>query len=182
MKLNLGSGVVRIDGFINVDHDPRCNPDYVINIGKEPLPFEDNSVEEVVAHHILEHIGEGFFDLMKDLYRVCENSTVIRVIVPHPRHDVFFGDLTHVRPITVENMRPLSRKWCDTQEYIQDSWGGLAYQLGVDFEIFNYDYKFDPMFVSLYGHIEDVEQINWMARAMNNAITEIHFDMMVIKE
>lgn len=181
MKINLGSGIVRIDGFVNVDSDPNCNPDYVVDIGKESLPFEDNSVDHVIAHHVFEHIGEGFFDLIKELYRVCENDAVIEVRVPHPRHDVFFGDLTHVRVITIENMRPLSKSYCDTQQHINTSWSGYAHMLNVDFDIFDYDYQFDPMFIQLYGHIEDAVQINWMARAMNNAITEIHFKMMVIK-
>jgi ubiquinone/menaquinone biosynthesis C-methylase UbiE len=181
MKLNLGSGVKRFEGFINVDSDPGCNPDFVARLGQDRLPFEDNSVDEVLAHHVFEHIGDGFFTFLQDLYRVCKHQAVIDVHVPHPRHDFFLGDLTHVRPITLENMRPLSKKWCETQSYINSSWSGLAFQLNVDFEIIDYNYILDETFKQVIQGVESEEQFNWMARAMNNTITEIHFKMMVIK-
>ena len=180
MKLNLGSGKKRFPGFVNVDHDPAVNPDYLVNINTESLPFPDNSVHEIIAHHIFEHIGDGFFNFLKDMYRVCAHEAIIDVHVPHPRHDYFLGDLSHVRPITIENMRPLSKKWCDTQSYINSSWGGFANSLNVDFEIFSYSYEFDETFKKLYAHLTDAE-LDWAARAMNNAISEIHFKMMVIK-
>ena len=60
MKINLGSGYKRIDGFLNIDDDPLVSPDFLCNIEKEKLPLEDNSVEEIRAHHIFEHIGAGF--------------------------------------------------------------------------------------------------------------------------
>ena len=182
MRINIGSGIKRFPGFVNVDSDPRCNPDYVMRLGKDTFPFDDDTVDEVIAHHIFEHIGDGFFDFLKDLYRVCKHEAVIDVHVPHPRHDYFLGDLTHIRPITVENMRPLSKTWCDTQSYITSSWGGLAHQLGVDFEIVSYEYLLDDIFKQVISGIEDLEQINWMSRAMNNAITEIHMKLMVIKQ
>ena len=181
MKINLGSGIKRFDGFLNLDIDPSSNPDYVCDLNKDNLPFSDSTVEYVLAHHVFEHIGDGFFNLLKEIYRVCENDAIIDVVVPHPRHDCFIGDLSHVRPITIENMRPLSKKYCESQYYINSSWRGFANILDVDFEIFEYNYILDDTFKSIIADITDENQINWMARAMNNAITEIHFKMMAIK-
>lgn len=181
MKVNLGSGIRRYEGFVNVDVDPSVNPDYVCDLNRQPLPFEDDSVDYVLAHHVLEHIGDGFFDFIKELYRVCCHEAVIEVVVPHPRHDCFLGDLSHVRPITIENMRPLSKKYCESQYYINSSWSGFANVLDVDFEIVDYNYILDDTFKTIIADITDDNQINWMARAMNNAITEIHFKMMAIK-
>lgn len=182
MKINLGSGIKRFPGFFNIDSDPGCNPDLVMKIGVDNFPFDDNTVDEVLAHHVFEHIGDGFFNFLKDLYRVCKHEAIIDVHVPHPRHDYFLGDLTHVRPITIENMRPLSKSWCDTQSYISSSWSGLANQLDVDFEIFQHEYLLDDVFKMIVQNVESNEQFDWMARSMNNAITEIHFKMMVIKK
>jgi ubiquinone/menaquinone biosynthesis C-methylase UbiE len=182
VKLNLGSGIKRFEGFLNVDSDPLCNPDYVLVLGKETLPFDDNSVEEILLHHVFEHIGEGFFDMLKELYRICKHGAIIDVQVPHPRHDYFLGDLTHVRQITIENMRPLSKAWCTEQSYITSSWSGLAHQLDVDFDLFEYNYILDETFIQIIQQIDNEEQINWMARSMNNAISEIHFKLRVIKE
>jgi hypothetical protein len=182
MKLNLGSGIKRFPGFVNIDSDSNCKPDYTIQLGKEPFPFDNDTVDEVKAHHVIEHIGDGFFDFIKDLYRVCQHEAVIDIQVPHPRHDYFLGDLTHVRPITVENMRPLSKSWCNTQSYIASSWSGLAHQLAVDFEMISYEYILDDTFRQIIANIEDPAQVDWMARAMNNAISEIHMKLMVIKQ
>lgn len=181
MKINIGSGTKRFEGYVNVDSDPHCNPDYVVKLGYDHLPFEDNSVSEVIAHHIFEHIGDGFFFFIQDLYRVCCDSAFVHVHVPHPRHDYFLGDLTHVRPITIENVRPLSKRWCETQSYINSSWSGLANQLNVDFEIVEHNYELDDTFKQIVSNIQDPAQIDWMARTMNNSITEIRFKLMAIK-
>lgn len=180
MKVNLGSGIKRFPGFVNLDSDPKCNPDYICDMNKEPLPFEDNSVEYMLAHHVFEHIGDGFFNLLKEIYRVSQHEAVIDVHVPHPRHDYFFGDLSHVRAITIENMRPLSKKFCDTQSYINSSWSGFANVLDVDFEIFEYNYLLEPSFKDMIADKSE-EEVNFMARIYNNTIQEIHFKMMVIK-
>jgi ubiquinone/menaquinone biosynthesis C-methylase UbiE len=182
MKINLGSGIKRFDGFVNIDSDPQCQPDYVMRLGADKFPFEDNTVSEVLAHHVFEHIGDGFFDFIKDLYRVCKHEAIVDIHVPHPRHDFFLGDLTHVRPITIENMRPLSKQWCKTQSYISSSWSGLAFQMNVDFEMVHHEYILDDTFKMLIQNIDNNEQIDWMARSMNNAISEIRFKMMVIKK
>jgi hypothetical protein len=40
MKINLGSGFKRIEGFVNVDDDPLVEPDYIVNVEKDKLPFD----------------------------------------------------------------------------------------------------------------------------------------------
>jgi predicted SAM-dependent methyltransferase len=61
MKLNIGAGDVKLSGFVNLDYDSISNPDYIVDIEKDKFPFDDNTVETVVEHHILEHLGEGYF-------------------------------------------------------------------------------------------------------------------------
>jgi predicted SAM-dependent methyltransferase len=110
MNVNLGSGFKRIEGFVNVDDDPLVEPDYIVNVEKDKLPFDDDSVEEIRAHHILEHIGDGFIPLMKELHRVCKHGALLDIVVPHHFHDNFYGDPTHKRPITVSGMYLFSKK------------------------------------------------------------------------
>ena len=115
LKINLGSGLTKFDGFLNIDDDPLVNPDYFVQLDDVniKLPFEDNSVEEIKAHHILEHIGEGFIPLMKELYRIAEHGCILDIIAPHHMHDVYYGDPTHKRPITVPVMYMFSKSYCD---------------------------------------------------------------------
>jgi predicted SAM-dependent methyltransferase len=111
MRISIGSGEKRIDDFINCDYDPLTNPDYCFDLEKDPFPFPDNSVDEVLASHVLEHLGDGYFHCIKELYRVCKHGAVIHVNVPHHRNDNFADDPTHKRPITVRGLKLFSKSF-----------------------------------------------------------------------
>lgn len=51
MKLNLGSGGRNIDGYVSVD---LAKADVIHDLS-EPLPFENESADEIVAFHVIEH-------------------------------------------------------------------------------------------------------------------------------
>ena len=40
MKLNIGSGYVKIPGFLNVDHDPQVKPDFLCDLENLKLPIQ----------------------------------------------------------------------------------------------------------------------------------------------
>ena len=118
MKLNLGSGSKIIDGYTNVDKFDYYKPDIVHDLEVTPYPFEDNSIDEILLSHVLEHIGQDpnvFNNIIKEFYRICKNQSVIDIRVPHPRHDEFISDPTHVRPITILGLqlydKELNKKW-----------------------------------------------------------------------
>lgn len=46
------------------------------------LPFPDASIESIISHHALEHIGGGFLRVMDECYRVLVPGGLFRVIVP----------------------------------------------------------------------------------------------------
>lgn len=175
MKINLGAGLTRIDGFVNVDGDALCNPDYLVNLDDVnlKLPFEDNSVDEVIAHHILEHIGEGLFALFKELYRVCKPGAMLDVIVPHHLHDVYFGDFTHRRPITVNAMSQLSKKYCREHTKKFGSSSGHAFTLDVDFEMVWYDFDFDPFYLPLIASVQQRREKNQLSQEDELAFTRL---------
>lgn len=146
LKINLGAGYKKIDGFLTIDDDPLTNPDYLLNIEKDKLPFENNSVEYVIAHHILEHIGEGFIPLMKELHRVCAHGAIIDILAPHHFHELFYNDPTHRRPITVESMKLFSKKYNTEMIKVQSSSSGMGLKYDIDFEIAWYGYNYDAFY------------------------------------
>lgn len=181
MKLNLGAGYKRFDGFLNVDSDPATEPDILADIGKDILPIEDSSVDEIIANHILEHLGgDTFFHALKEIYRISKNTAIINVIVPHFRHDYFYGDPTHVRPITIEMMNRFSKKYNDVELAGNPGTTPFAYFLGVDFEIVWHEYQIEDWFTSQYKDLPP-DEVNLLARMFNNVIKEIHFTMVVRK-
>ena len=81
--MHLGCGSVVKPGFVNIDR--LKYPGVVIcNLGIEPLPYGDNSVEYVFSNHFFEHLGTQEINcLLDELYRVCRNGSVIDIVVPH---------------------------------------------------------------------------------------------------
>jgi len=101
MKLNLGCGRDKRKGYINCDLNKSVNPDKIVDLEKK-LPFKDNSVEEIIASHVLEHIN-NFTRLMHEFNRICKNGAIIKINVPfyssqgafqHPEHKRFFTPFT----------------------------------------------------------------------------------------
>lgn len=180
MKINLGSGFKKIFGFVNVDCDASTDPDYVVDLEKDKLPFDEDSVKEVRAYHVLEHIGPGFFGLLKELYRVCENGAIIDIQVPHFRHDYFYGDPSHIRPITVEMMNRFNAENNMEEQKGTPGTTPFALQLGVDFEMVEHSYKLEPFFENQFKTMP-ADQIDMMARMYNNVIQEIYMKLKVRK-
>lgn len=191
IKLHLGSGHKRYKGYINVDYDEHCKPDVVLNLEKDNFPWEDNSVSGVIAHHVFEHLGDGYFHFLQELYRVCENGALIDVVVPHHRHDYFLNDPTHKRPITVDGMLLFSKKHNQYCIDINDGSSKLGMFYNVDFEIVETNFKLDEnnpllknymsMAKQLKEGTQEQKEFEAMVRERNNIISETHFKLKVIK-
>jgi predicted SAM-dependent methyltransferase len=175
MNLNIGCGFNKIYGCTNIDWDPNCQPDVILDLEKDLLPFEDNSVDKVVAHHILDRLGDGFFHCMKELYRVCKNGATIDVQVTYPRHDNFYADPTIKRGITLEGMWLLSKKYSDSAPEKGVKTKSLAYFHNIDFEIINMSYILDPNF-----KMEEDEEMSVLTRE-NNTRIQTNITLVVVK-
>ena len=73
IKIDIGCGRNKRDGFIGIDLDEKTNPDIVASA--LDLPFENNSVDEIYSAHLVEHFNpeeaQKFFD---EIYRVLKNG------------------------------------------------------------------------------------------------------------
>lgn len=80
MKLNLACGDIIVPGWINVD---LYNPKADLKCDVTRLPYEDNSVEEIWASHIIEHFHyyEGF-DVLREWLRVLKPGGKIMIETP----------------------------------------------------------------------------------------------------
>ena len=180
MKINLGSGYKRHQGYVNVDGDELTSPDYVVDLERDRFPFDDNTVTDVIAHHVLEHIGAGYFHLLQELYRVCKNGAIIDIRVPHPRHETFLNDPTHVRPITVNGLGLLSQK--ANREDIANGghFSALGISYKVDFEVVEFMHSPDPYYKDItFGMDEKTKER--LFRETNNSLVEIFIKLKVVK-
>lgn len=105
MKLLLGSGRDRRDGWVSVDRLATSNPHIVCNLAKNPWPFEDNSVERAEADNLLEHIGwdqdgeDLLMAFMNEAHRVISPGGILWIRVPDFLHwpEGALKDPTHRR-------------------------------------------------------------------------------------
>ena len=82
MKINLGSGLKKKEGYINIDGDSRTNPDIIRNIEKG-LPFSDNTIDEIFTEHFLEHVSpDEIHFVMFECWRVLKSGSLMKIIVP----------------------------------------------------------------------------------------------------
>ncbi len=115
MKLDLGCGDKRREGFVRVDRSSRVEPDVVLDLEQLPWPWPDGSIDEIVMSHVLEHLGQApevFFAIIQELYRVMRPGALLHITVPHPRSDNFTAAPGHVRPILPLTMMLFSRRKC----------------------------------------------------------------------
>jgi predicted SAM-dependent methyltransferase len=73
-NVNLGCGGNKLDGFNNYDSE--------LDISK-PLPFADNSVEFILAEHVVEHIAaHDAVRFLQECRRVLSPGGVFRLCIP----------------------------------------------------------------------------------------------------
>lgn len=98
MKIDLGCGKNKKEGFIGVDSLPFPGVDVVLNVGTDPWPWVDGSVEEAHASHLVEHLTrEQRAHFFNELYRVLKPKGTATIITPFADSRAT-GDLTHEWP------------------------------------------------------------------------------------
>ncbi|MBF0432855.1 MAG: hypothetical protein HQK83_16340 [Fibrobacteria bacterium] len=185
MKINFGCGNRHIEGFLNVDKVPECNPDQVVDMEIFPWPIADNSVEEVKLIHVLEHVGattDCHMQIIQELYRICRPGAEVQIIVPHPRSENYLGDPTHVRPVSAELFNLYSKSFCE--QAIAKGWAStpLALYWKVDFSIKKITHHLMPLWLERYNNkqISDSD-ITFAVNTYNNVVNEIEIELVINK-
>lgn len=90
--------------WITLDRDPWVQPHIVVELGVDPIPLPDDSVDFVIAMHVLEHIGQQgqtkeWFFFWEDLYRVLKPGGRLQFECPLASSVWAWADPTHSRAI-----------------------------------------------------------------------------------
>ena len=117
MELLLGCGAdrarrIEVDGrkdwseLVTLDNNPDHEPDVLWDLtSPEPLPFADDTFDEIHAYEVLEHIGQQgdyrtFFRQFSDYWRVLKAGGVFAGTCPSYRSRWAWGDPSHTRVLT----------------------------------------------------------------------------------
>lgn len=78
VRLNIGAGGQHADGWTSLDRAGHV--DVIHDLTDLPLPFDTDSCEGAVAHHVLDLLPRGaLHSLLEDLRRVLQPEAVLRV-------------------------------------------------------------------------------------------------------
>ena len=96
LRLNVGCGTLRLDGWLNCDRYPGDAVDMVFDL-EQVWPFGSNSVKAVFASHTLEHLND-YRTFFREAWRVLHAEGQLMIRVPYGGHSSAMGDVTHLRP------------------------------------------------------------------------------------
>jgi hypothetical protein len=184
IKLNLGCGQHLKPGYVNVDK--YGHPDIYHDLETFPWPWEENTVDEIILNHVLEHLGESravYLEIIQEIYRICTPGAIVHVAVPHPRSDDFINDPTHVRAVTPAGLELFSKS--KNKEWIDNGFSNspLGLYLDVDLEMASVNYCLEPRWSQKLNAGECTQEDVYHAMlTYNNVVKEIRIQMTVVKQ
>lgn len=102
MKLNLGCGHKRRNGFLGVDLF-RCDAVDAVADLTRTLPFRDSSIEEIWMDNVIEHVLY-IPPLMQEIHRICRDGALVTILTPHFASHASWRDPTHLHHLSYVSM------------------------------------------------------------------------------
>lgn len=93
MKINLGCGNKKIEGFVGVDRY-RCDGSEILCDLTKSLPFADDSIDAVIMDDFIEHILD-ICGLLREVARVCRKGARVVISTPHYSSGASWRNPTH---------------------------------------------------------------------------------------
>jgi SAM-dependent methyltransferase len=166
IKLNIGAGITYIPGFINIDILPHA--DICLDLNKDRLPFEDNSVEVVFSYHTLEHIKEYLYAL-KEIYRVLKHKGKLFLGLPYVSSTRYHL----VNPYHYNNFNEYSFDFFDPEKLL----GSAGESPDIMFKIVFCEFHY----VGIFKYLPSVLK-NWCRHHLLNVVRKMDVGLLAIKD
>jgi hypothetical protein len=164
MKVDLGCGPSKQEGYYGLDAFPYEGVDLVQDLNEPGWALEDASCEEINASHLVEHINDlvAFFG---ELHRIAADGCTVKLSTPHYTSRDSWRDPTHVHHLSVHFFDTL------LEGYLRERMGA--------FEIVERRLSYGPfvftwparLVVALFGYAFYEEHCAWSMPARNIYLT-----------
>ena len=121
-KLHLGCGHNIKEGWINQDVANLPGVDLVHDLNQYPWPIENNSIEELYAKDVLEHLP-NLIKVMEEIFRITTPKAKVYIAVPYWNSFESITDPTHVNQFneyTFEFFDP-NKERCKNRPYYTEA-------------------------------------------------------------
>lgn len=198
LKINLGCGLDRREGWLNVDKLHVKGADEIVDLFRFPWPWDDGMASEMYAGHLIEHIPhdwkssddigktgacdwsrfrlyqdqqlDGFFVFFSEVWRVLAKDGTIMCVAPFGQSVRALQDPSHTRSIV-----------CETVSYLlnTDVKNTFDYCLPFCFELVNMGFtpSAGSELVLLANQLGNTELALSRTRSLWNQIETINFTL-----
>jgi SAM-dependent methyltransferase len=133
-RLDVACGSNKMPGFFGVDIGGK-DVDVTWDLEKFPWPFPDNSVDEIVCNHYIEHTKD-LIAFMNELYRIMVPGGSALIRAPYYNSMRAWQDPTHTRAISEATFLYYNKDWREANKLDH-------YPIKCDFD-YSYGYDFTP--------------------------------------
>ncbi len=134
-RLDIACGQNKTPGFFGVDIADSKEVDAVWDLEKFPWPFPDNSVDEAVCNHYIEHTKD-LIAFMNEVHRILRPGAQILFRAPYYNSMRAWQDPTHTRAISEATFLYYNQDWLKANKLDH-------YPIKADFD-FSFGYDFAP--------------------------------------
>lgn len=112
IRLDIGCGKDKKEGFVGIDIDPKSQADIIASALN--LPFDDSNVDEITCSHLVEHFepdeAQKFFD---EIYRVLKDGGAARLKIDRDwsKARLLEKDRTHKKRYSAEEIKEMVKKF-----------------------------------------------------------------------
>ena len=154
--LNIGCGRMILGGYINVD--AYGDPDVKWDLNIIPWPFEDNSVDGILAAHIFEHLT-NWWGAFGECARILKPGGQLNFRVPHISSSTATGYRDHINVFGPESFHGIEGTTSGTNTWAESENNSvpmkILYQELVVFKQYRWMQRFPKLVIFLANHFRN---------------------------
>lgn len=163
--INIDAGLATIPTFVNIDVTGKGKLN--LDIGKEKLPFDDDSVDLIFSYHALEHIPD-YLSAMSEIHRVLKHGGRLLLGLPY----VTVTKYHLVNPYHLHNFNEHSFDFFDV-----DKFANMDVPKPVLFKKIFHRFHYAGIFKHLPTSLQ-----NWCRSHLLNVVQKIDVGLVAIKQ